>query len=325
MAQAILLREFGGPDRLRAEAIEVAPPGDQQLRLRQTAIGVNFHDIYVRSGAYKTLALPGIPGLEAVGIVEKIGPAVRDFSVGDAVAYIDSGYGAYASERNVRADLCVRLPDGFDQRVAGTMFLKALTTAVLLHRSCQVRAGDTLLVHAAAGGVGRLLVQWAAHIGARVIGTTGSREKAAAARAYGCDEVILYGEEDVAERVLDLTDGKGVDIVYDAVGRDTFDGSLQSLGVLGHLVNYGQASGPIAPFDISRLAPKGLTLSRPAYAHHVRTPETLRTVSAMAFDAIETGILTAELGVACPLADAAIAHSALEARAAGPFVLIPAY
>lgn len=323
MPQAILLREYGDPGRLRAEAIALTPPGEHELRLRQTAIGVNFHDIYVRSGAYKTLALPGIPGLEAVGIVEQIGSAVRDFSEGDVVAYIDSGYGAYASERNIAADLCVRLPEGLNQRVAGTMFLKLLTAAVLLHRCCAVRAGNTLLVHAAAGGVGRLLVQWAAHIGARVIGTAGSREKAALARCYGCEDVIIYGDEDVAQRVLGLTSGAGVDIVFDAVGRDTFDASLQSLGMLGHLVAYGQASGPVPPFDISRLAMKGLTLSRPAYAHHVRTPEQLRTIAKIAFEAIESGIVGAEQGIAYRLADAGLAHAALETRETGPFVLIP--
>lgn len=323
MAQAIMLRQYGDPAALRSEPVELAALGPGELRLRQTAIGVNFHDIYVRSGAYKTLALPGIPGLEAVGTVEAVGQAARGFSVGDRVAYIDSSYGAYADERNIRADLCVRLPAPIEDRVAGTMFLKGLTAAVLLHRVRQVRAGDTILAHAAAGGVGRLLVQWASRIGARVIGTTGSREKAAAARAHGCDEVILYREEDVAERVLDLTRGAGVDIVYDAVGRDTFDGSLKSLGLLGHLVNYGQASGPVAPFDISRLAMKGLTISRPAYAHHVRTPEALHSIAAMFFGAIETGILKAERGIAYPLTDAALAHRALEDRAAGPFVLVP--
>lgn len=322
MAEAILLRAHGGPEVLRIEPIDVPAPGAGQLRLRQTAAGVNYHDVYVRSGLYRTLALPGIPGLEAVGIVEEIGPDAAGFAVGDRVAYLTSGYGGYASARLLDAALALKLPDAVDDRLAATVLLKGLTAFILAHKVHRIAAGEIVLVHAAAGGVGRLLAQWAAHLGARVIGTAGSAEKAAIARASGCSEVILYREEDFAARVMELSGGHGADVVYDAVGHDTFDGSLAALAMCGHLVNYGQASGRIAPFDIARLAPKSASITRPGYSHYLAAPGARDAAAKVLFDALASGVLRAEAGQAFPLALAVDAHRALEARVAGPLILV---
>jgi len=322
MGQAIIIHEYGGPEVLKLEPFEAGAPGPGQLRLRQTAVGVNYHDVYVRSGLYRTLQLPGTPGLEGVGVVEAVGPGVDGFAPGDRVGYLDSSYGAYATEKLVRADLAVRLPQAIDDALAASVLLKGITASVLVQQVHPVAAGETVLVHAAAGGVGRLLAEWAAHLGARVIGTAGSAEKAALARRRGCSEVILYREQDFVARVRELTDGQGANVVFDAVGRDTFDGSLQSLALRGHLVNYGQASGPIPPFEISRLAPKSATITRPGYGHYVNSPARLRSTADGLFQAIAEGTLTPETAQAVPLAEAARAHAALERRE-GPFILIP--
>ena len=321
MTRAIVIREYGGPEALRMEDVAVPAPGPGQLRLRQTAVGVNYHDIYVRSGLYRTLALPGIPGLEGTGVVEAVGEGVTEFAPGDRVGYIQAGYGAYAEERIVTADSCVRLPDAIEDTVAAALLLKGVTGAVLVRDVHPVHAGEVVLVHAAAGGVGHLLAQWAKRLGARVIGTAGSPEKANAARRYGCDEVILYRETDFAEGVLELTGGKGADVVYDAVGRDTFDGSLKALALRGHLVIYGQASGPIPPFDIARLAPKSASITRPGYSHYMPTPKAFREVATRFFEELSAGRLRAEPATVLPLDQAEAAHRALENRAAGPFVL----
>ncbi|HEX4893060.1 MAG TPA: quinone oxidoreductase, partial [Hyphomicrobiaceae bacterium] len=250
MAKAILLRETGGPEVLRLEDVDVRAPGAGEVRLRQTAVGVNFHDCYVRSGLYKTLKLPGIPGLEAAGTIEAVGPEVANFRAGDRVAYFTAAYGGYASERIIRAGELVRLPDAIDDRTAAAIMVKGLTAHMLVHLVYQIRPGNRILVHAAAGGVGTLLCQWASKLGAEVIGTVGSPEKGEIARRAGCRHVILYRSENFVERVKEITGGKGVDVAYDSVGRDTFLGSLNCLARLGHLVNFGQSSGPVAPFEV---------------------------------------------------------------------------
>ena len=324
MAEAVFLREHGGPEVLRLEPVAVGPPGPGELRLRQTAVGVNFHDVYVRSGLYRTLALPGIPGIEAVGMVEEVGPGVRGFAPGDRVGYTTSAYGAYASERLLPADLALRLPDGLDDRLAAAVLLKGLTAEMLLHRVRRVRPGEWLLVHAAAGGVGQLLCRWASHLGARVIGTAGGPEKAEVAREAGCEEVILYREQEFAGRVREITDGRGGDAVYDSVGRDTFEGSLDCLAPRGHLVNFGQSSGPVPPFDVSRLAARSATLSRPVVFHYAAGREALDAMAATLFEALADGVLRPEPGRAFPLAEAAAAHAELESRrTVGPLVLVP--
>jgi NADPH:quinone reductase len=324
MATAIMLREIGGPEVLRVEEVPVGAPGPDEVRLRQTVIGVNYHDTYVRSGLYKTLTLPGIPGVEAVGVVEAIGARVSDLKPGDRVGYITVGYGGYASERLIRADRLIRLPRDLDDRTLGAALVKSLTCVMLLTKLRPLKSGDTCLVHAAAGGVGSLLCQWAHHIGARVIGTAGNEEKAAIARKNGCDHVILYKRESFPERVRELTKGRGVDVAYDGVGKDTFSGSLASLAMRGHLINFGQSSGAVEPFLVSRLVEKSNTLSRPILFHYIEDPRERQEMADMAFEALRKGTIRVEIGAQFPLKDVAAAHRALESRATtGSTVLIP--
>lgn len=320
-SEAIVIRTYGGPDVMQIEAIEVSAPGPGELLVRQHAASVNFHDIYVRSGSYRTLDLPGIPGLEAVCTVEAIGGGVTDFAAGDRIAYIARNYGGYARKRVISAALAVPVPAGIDDGVAAAWFLKGLTAQALVDEVEPVRPGMSVLVQAAGGGVGQLVARMARIRGGRVIGTAGSPEKAAIALAAGCDEVILYREEDVATRVMAFTNGEGVSAAYDAVGADTFEGSLASLAIKGHLVHYGQASGPIPLFDLSRLGARSAKVSRPFLWPYISTRETLLAASASLFNAIAAGDLPLRLGGRFALVDAAMAHTSLEAREAGPFVL----
>ncbi len=248
MTKAIVIRAHGGPEVLRIEDVAVGDPAAGELRVRQTAIGVNFHDCYVRSGLYKTLALPGIPGIEGAGVVEAVGPGVTSFASGDRIGYVTASYGSYAESRLLPAALVVKLPDDMPEDTAAAVFVKGLTAAFLVLRTHRILPGQTILVHAAAGGVGQLLCQWASHLGATVIGTVGSSEKAAVARKCGCAHTILYRQEDFLSRTKEITGGRGVDVAYDSVGRDTFAGSLAALALRGHIINFGQSSGPVAPF-----------------------------------------------------------------------------
>jgi NADPH2:quinone reductase len=303
--------------------VTVGAPGNGQVRLRHTAIGVNFHDCYVRSGLYSTLSLPGIPGLEAVGVVDAVGPDVVDFRPGDRVGYITRQYGGYATARLIDAGLLIRLPPSLDDRTAAASLLRGLTAQALVRQVFPVRAGHTVLVHAAAGGVGRLLCQWAHHLGATVIGTVGSEEKARFARSSGCDHTILYRTENFVEKVQAITNGRGVDVVYDSVGKDTFLGSLQSLAIRGHLANFGQSSGPIEPFRISLLFEKSNSISRPGVFHYFTGPD--RDVMAQAlFAALADGVITADRHHEYAFDEAAKAHADMEARkTAGAVLLIP--
>lgn len=321
LGEAVVLRTQGGPDCLVAEQVPTGEPGPGELLIRQRAAGVNFHDVYVRNGLYQTLALPGVPGLEGVGEVVATGPGVSEFAVGQRVAWMDRKYGGYAQWKVLKADLAVAVPDEIDDTTAAAIFLKGLTAHAFVEGAHKVVEGERVLVHAAAGGVGRLLAQMAKARGALVIGTAGSPEKAEIARESGCDHVIPYREQDFAEAVMDLTGGKGVNVAYDAVGRDTFDGSLASLALRGHLVNYGQASGPIPPFEIARLSGKSLSITRPFLWAYLETPGELRDASASLFSAIAGGSLKVDIGGTFTLAEASRAHEALEARQNGPFVL----
>ncbi len=324
MATAIMLRKPGGPEVLRAETVAVGAPGVGELRIRQTAIGVNFHDVYVRSGLYRTLRLPGIPGLEAAGVVEEVGPDTHGFAPGDRVAYFSARYGAYATERLLPAELALRLPPAIDDRTAAAVLVKGLTARMLLHEVHRVAAGDHVLVHAAAGGVGRLLCQWASHLGATVIGTVGSEAKAEEARRCGCHHVILYRQEDFVARVREITAGRGVQVAYDSVGRDTFSGSLECLALRGHLVNFGQSSGPVEPFPVAALSAKSNTLSRPMLFHYTADRGALEGMAAALFEALAAGVLTAGATQIFPLAEAAAAHRELEARRTqGSVLLLP--
>ena len=324
MATAIVLRTYGGPEVLTSEPVDVGRPGPGELRVRQTAIGVNFHDCYVRSGLYRTLAVPGIPGIEAAGVIEEIGPGVSGFATGDRIAYVTGQYGAYASERLMPAAWALRLPAGVGEATAATVLLKGLTTEMLTREVHPIKAGDIVLVHAAAGGVGRLLCRRVRQLGATVIGTVGNEAKAEVARAAGCAHTILYRQEDFIARVKEITGGRGVDVVYDSVGRDTFDGSLESLALRGHLVNFGQASGSVPPFEVSRLAARSTSVSRPILFHYVAERAALEKLAAPVFEAVRSGLFPVEPGRSFPLADAGAAHRALEARQAeGPLLLMP--
>lgn len=324
MAEAIVIRQHGGPEVLRLEAVEVGAPGPGEIRIRQTAIGVNFHDCYVRSGQYQTLALPGIPGIEAAGVVEAVGEGVAGLAPGARVAYVTPQYGGYASERLLPAERAVRLPDGIDDRLAAAVFLKGLTVEMLVRRVHAVKPGDTVLVQAAGGGVGQMLCRWASHLGATVIGTAGSEDKAHTARAAGCAHVILYRQEDFVARVRALTQGRGVDVAYDAVGKDTFLGSLDCLALRGHLVNFGQASGPVEPFAVARLSAKSNSLSRPMVFHYLSERAELEAMSASLFEALAAGWIEPGTVRELPLREAAEAHRLLESRAAaGPLLLLP--
>ena len=324
MATAMIMHEAGGPQVLRPETVTVGEPGPGQVRLKQTAIGVNFHDIYVRSGLYQTLTLPGIPGLEAAGVVEAVGEGVTAFAAGDRVAYTSGNYGAYADQRLIDAGRLVRLPDDIDDVLVAGMMVRGLTARILLTDVFPVRDGGVILVQAAAGGVGQLLCQWARHLGATVIGTVGSQDKAERARRHGCHHVILYREQNVVDTVKQLTDGRGVDVAYDSVGKDTFYDSLACLAPRGHLVNFGQSSGPVEPLAMPRLAAGSFTVVRPMLGHYTADPADRDAAADAFFQALRDGILTPDDPVRYALQDVGQAHDDMEARRThGAVVLIP--
>lgn len=325
MTTAIIIREHGGPEVLTLGTQNVPPPGEGEIGLKQTAVAVNFHDTYVRSGLYKTLQLPGVPGLEGVGIVTALGKGVTDFAVGDRVAYMTLGYGGYAAARTLPAHMAVKIPAGVDDVTAAAAYLKGLTVECMVRRVTTLAPGKTVLVHAAAGGVGTLLVQWAKHLGATVIGTASTAEKLETARSAGCAHVINYRTQNFVTAIRELTDGRGVDVVYDGVGRDTFRGSLDSLALCGHLINFGQASGPVDPISPSELFTRSATLSRPNVFHYVQQQRaTLEDAAADVFRGLAEGWLSIPAPTLFPLNDAAGAHRALESRAVnGSVVLQP--
>jgi NADPH2:quinone reductase len=321
---AIGLRRAGGPEMLQLEQVPLRAPGRGELLLRQTAIGVNFHDCYVRSGLYQTLPLPGTPGLEACGVVEAVGDGVTEFATGDRVAYVTGQYGAYAQRRCLAASLAVKVPDAVSDQAAASLMVKGLTAAVLLDQVHKVAPGCVIVVHAAAGGVGKLLSQWAAHLGAVVIGTVGSEAKEAIAAANGCKHVVNYARADFADAVRRLTDGRGADVVYDSVGKDTFARSLQCLAPLGHLVNFGQSSGPVEPFAPSQLSVGSYTVTRPMLFHYIPDRVRLERCASLVFDALARGVIRVETVSTYPLAEASSAHRDLEERRmAGSPVLLP--
>ncbi|PYG25464.1 quinone oxidoreductase family protein [Pelagimonas varians] len=317
MPEAIVIRSYGASDVLTLEDIDVPAPAAGELRLRQTAIGVNFHDIYVRSGLYNTLTPPGILGCEATGIVDAVGADVDAFQIGDRVGYVTGPpYGAYATHRLLPAKAAVPLPETISDDLAAATLLRALTVDMLTQRCTDLSPGMTILVHAAAGGVGRLLCQMASHLGATVLGTVGSAEKSEIAKASGCSHPILYREKPFQEEVLRLTDGRGVDVVYDSIGADTFDGSLASLTTCGHLVNFGQSSGAVPPLMMSTLAEKSLTVTRPILFHYLQDTAQYRAMAKSVFEAFSTGIFCAGNPDMFALRDTAQAHDMLERRTA---------
>jgi NADPH2:quinone reductase len=323
MVHALRLHETGGPEKLVWEAIDVAPPGPGEVRVRHTAIGLNYIDVYHRIGLYP-LPMPAIIGSEAAGIVEAIGPNVSDFTIGQRVAY-GTLPGSYTQARNIKAEVLVPLPDAVSDEIAATAMLKGMTARFLLKQTYPVKAGDTILVHAAAGGVGLILCQWAKALGATVIGTVGSDEKAAIAKNHGCDFTIVYTREKFVERVKEITNGKGVPVVYDGVGASTFMDSLDCLQFRGLMVSYGNASGPVPPLNILTLTQKGsLYVTRPSLFGHVAKREDLLANAGDLFAAIADGQVKLGAAQRFALKDAGEAHRALEARATtGATVLMP--
>lgn len=313
MPHAIRVHQTGGPEVLKWEEVDVGEPGSGQVRLRQESAGLNFIDVYHRSGLYKQ-ELPFTPGVEGAGIVDALGPEVTNVRVGDRVAYAGP-IGGYAEERLIAADKLVKLPESIPTEQAAAMMLQGLTAEMLLRRVYRVKAGETILVQAAAGGVGLILSQWAKAIGATVIGTVGSDEKAELARAHGCDYPIVYTRQDFVAEVQRITDGRKLPVVYDGVGRDTFMKSLDCLHRRGMMVSYGNASGPVDPFPATLLAQKGsLFLTRPTLFDYVVTRDELEQASAELFAVIESGKVKIEVKQRFPLKDAAEAHRALESR-----------
>lgn len=326
MARAIRFHQPGGPGVLRLEQVNVGEPGAGQVRLRHQAIGLNYADTYFRNGTYP-VPLPSGIGVEAAGVVEAVGPGVTNVRAGDVVAYTGflNTLGAYSDERLVPAAPLIRLPSGISCETAAAMTMRGLTAAYLLRRIHPLKAGDTVLLHAAAGGLGLIVSQWAKLLGITVIGTTSSDEKAAVARAHGCDHVIDYSREDVAQRVREMTDGRGVDVVFDSVGKSTFMGSLDSLKRRGLLVCVGTASGTIPPFDPQLLAMKGsLYLTRPALADFIADPAEKAGLADEVFGHVAAGRIRIEVNQRYALEDAVRAHAELESRkTTGSSILVP--
>jgi NADPH2:quinone reductase len=326
MATKIVVRECGGPEVLELTEGEVPSPGKGEIRVRHTAIGLNYIDTYFRSGLYPPpMGLPFTPGLEAAGIVEAKGEGVDSVEVGQRVAYGTGPLGAYATMRLMPAEKVIALPDAVADETAAAMMLKGMTTQYLLRQTYAVKPGDTILIHAAAGGVGLIAGQWAKHLGATVIGTAGSEEKAALAKAHGYDHVILYRTEDIAARVKEITDGKGVPVVYDGVGKDTFEASLDCLGPRGLLVSFGNASGAVTGVNLGILAAKGsLYVTRPTLASYTATQADLVACANDLIDVVAKGAVKIEVNQRFPLTEAANAHRALESRGTtGSTILLP--
>jgi NADPH2:quinone reductase len=323
MVHAIRIHQTGGPEVMKWDSVEVPAPGPGQVRLKQHAVGVNYIDVYQRSGLYK-LPLPFVAGSEGAGEVVAVGPGVTDFKVGDRGAYAGA-MGGYAEERVMPADRLVKLPDNIDYKTGAAMMLQGMTVRYLLRETYKVGKGTTMLLHAAAGGIGLIACQWARHLGATIIGTVSTDDKAKLAKEAGCTHVINYKTEDFVKRTKELTGGQGVDVVYDAVGKDTYPGSLDCLKPLGLWVSFGNASGAITNFDILALSAKGsLYATRPTLGTYVAKRADLLANAAELFDVVGKGIVKINVNHTYPLKDAAKAHADLEARkTTGSIVLLP--
>jgi NADPH2:quinone reductase len=325
MTKAIRIHESGDPDVMRWEEVTVGEPGPGQARVRHSAVGLNFIDVYHRTGLYPLPSLPSGIGLEAAGVVEAVGAGVTDIKLGDRVAYASPPPGSYAEARLMPADRLVVLPDIIAERTAAAMMLKGMTAQYLLRRTYRVQPGDAVLVHAAAGGVGLIACQWARHLGATVIGTVGNDEKAELARAHGCHHVIVYSRENFVQRVKEITGGAGVAVVYDSVGKDVFMDSLDCLRPLGMMVTFGNASGPVPAIEPLVLSTKGcLFLTRPTLMVYTAKRADLLASAAELFEVVASGAVKIEVQQTYPLAEAAQAHRDLEARrTTGSTLLLP--
>ena len=325
MTKAVRIHEPGGPEALRYEDVPLGQPGPGEALVEHAAVGLNYIDVYQRSGLYPLPELPAVIGMEGAGTVKALGPGVKGLKVGDRVAYADTPPGAYAEQRLMPAHRLVKLPKGISFETAAAMMLQGMTVEYLIRRTFYVYPGQTVLFHAAAGGVGLIACQWLNHIGATVIGTVGSEEKAALAKAHGCHHTINYRAEDFVARVEEITDGEGVPVVYDSVGKDTFEGSLDCLRPFGLMVSFGNASGPVEPFNTGILGQKGaLYLTRPTLMVYNKKREDLEASAKALFEVVKSGAVKIEVNQTYPLAETAQAHRDLEGRkTTGSTVLIP--
>ena len=324
MTKVIQIHRHGGPEVLKWEDADVADPGPGEVLIRQTAVGLNFVDTYHRTGQMKHLVtFPMILGVQGVGVVDAAGPGVEDLKTGDRVTYAGL-QGAYAEARIVPAERMIVLPADISDELAAAAFLRALTAEYLLRRLYRVQPGETILVHAAAGGAGQIICQWAKALGATVIGTVGTDAKADLVKGLGCDHAIVYTREDFAQRVMDITGGEGVAVAYDSVGRDTFMGSLDCLRPMGHAVNFGTASGQVEPFPLQHLHKKSLTVTRPTLATYIAKREDLEMASDAVFGVLRDGTVKVDITARYALADTADAHRDLESRdTTGAMILVP--
>ena len=322
--KAIEISKNGGPEVLEIKDIKLSKPGEDEVTIEHRAIGLNYIDTYHRSGLYP-LKLPSGIGAEGAGIIKEIGSNVKEFKVGDKVSYAGMPLGAYSTHRNYPTKNIVKVPDGIDLEIAATLMTKGLTTFYLLHKTYPVKPGQTILFHAAAGGVGQIFGQWAKSLGCKVIGTVGSDEKIIKAKSYGYDEIINYNKEDFSKKVLEITKGKGVPVVYDGVGKSTLEGSLECLGIRGMLVSFGNASGPLSDINIPKLIqPKGLYLTRPSMQQYLSTKEEIDEASKVLFEKVTSGKVKIEIFKEYKLENSVDAHKDLEGRKIlGPAVIIP--
>jgi NADPH:quinone reductase-like Zn-dependent oxidoreductase len=324
MTRAIVVDQYGGPEVMQMRDIPLPPPGAGEVRIRHTAIGVNYIDVYCRTGFFKLLTPPGTPGMEAAGIVEAIGSGIDDLTIGDRIAYACPPVGAYSERRNIGSELLVRLPHDISDETAAAGLLKGVTASFLLGEIGKVKPGMVVLVHAAAGGVGQLLVQWATHLGATVIATASNEDKVRLVRSLGAAHVIDYSREDFSEAVMRITAGHGADVIYDAVGRDTLAGSISALAIRGHLVSFGQASGSIGEWDIDSFAAKSITFSRPNYGHYTSRPDELGNHVRAFFHLHRQGVVNVGSPRRFRLEQAADAHRHIQSRqSTGSTILLP--
>ena len=325
MTKAIRIHEAGGPEVLRWEDYDPGRPAAGEALVRQEAVGLNFIDVYHRNGTYPLPSLPAVLGMEGAGVVEAVGKGVTEVTVGERVAYAGLPPGAYAEIRLIPAHRLVKLPDAISTKQGAAMMLQGMTARYLLRGCYKVKSGDRILIHAAGGGVGLIVCQWASHLGATVIGTVGSEEKAELARGHGCHHTVLYNQEDFAERTREITDGKGVDVVYDSVGQATFMKSLDCLRPMGMMVSFGQSSGLVPPFDLGILGAKGsLFLTRPSLMTYTAQRKDLLEHAGDLFEVVKSGAVKIEIQQSYPLSEAGRAHQDLEARkTTGSTILLP--
>ncbi len=324
MQKAIVIKEYGSSKVLDLERVSPTDPSSDQIQIRNTAVGVNYHDVYVRSGLYKTLALPGVPGCEASGIVEKIGENVQGFQIGERVTYCTREYGAYATHINISHGKVIKIPNFLSDELVATNFLRAMTVEMLINRITTVDSSKSILVTAASGGVGRLLCQWASSMGVKVIGSVGSPEKVQETKMNGCFETLVSSDKEFSKKILEVTDGVGVDIVFDSVGADTFESSIASLAHCGYLINFGQSSGPVKPVLMTTLAEKSLSISRPILFHYFGDRKNYENMAASVFKAFEDEIIKVSEFLPFDLKDASNAHDTLESRKGGGSIyLVP--